>query len=194
MAYRSGTYVAFHARGTTNPTASDIKYYNTMKMWDASKTIEFGFTDSHDKTAAVRDSSKRLTLKRRLQERLDNSKQLVLIVTSDTKLDTDWVPFEITYAIDDKKLPIIAVYPGYRAVMDPNQLFRLWPPALSARILNGRANVVHIPFKKEPLLDAIGQFSVHDKSPSGPLACYTASSHRNWDLMNLYEQGGNHRT
>jgi len=28
MAYHNGTYVAFHAGGTTDPTASDIKYYN----------------------------------------------------------------------------------------------------------------------------------------------------------------------
>ena len=74
MAYRNGTYVAFHAGGTSDPTASDIKYYNTMKMWDANKTIDFKFTDSHDKTSAVRDSSKRATLERALMARLHDSK------------------------------------------------------------------------------------------------------------------------
>ena len=31
MAYRNGTYVAFHAGGITDPTESDIKYYNLLK-------------------------------------------------------------------------------------------------------------------------------------------------------------------
>lgn len=51
MAYRNGTYVAFHAGGTSDPTKSDIKYYNTMKMWDASKHIEFKLCDSHEKNS-----------------------------------------------------------------------------------------------------------------------------------------------
>ena len=85
MAYRNGTYVAFHAAGTTDPTASDIKYYNMMKAWDANDSFDFTFTNSHDKTAAVRDSSKRATLERLIKERLNNSKNFVLIITDITK-------------------------------------------------------------------------------------------------------------
>lgn len=33
MAYRNGTYIAFHAEGKTDPTASDIKYYRMLKAW-----------------------------------------------------------------------------------------------------------------------------------------------------------------
>ncbi len=193
MAYRNGTYVAFHAEGTTDPTASDIKYYNLMKAWEGSKSIEFSFTDSHDKTAAVRDSSKRATLKSRLKERLNNSKHLVLILTSNTKNDTDWVPFEIQYAIDNCNLPVIAVYPEYRVVMNPSGLSHLWPSALASRISNSQANVIHTSFAQGPLLDAIGQFSIHDKKPNGTQVHYTAQAHRNWQLMNIHEQEQNYR-
>jgi hypothetical protein len=31
MTYRNGTYVAFHANKTKQPTESDIKYYNLLK-------------------------------------------------------------------------------------------------------------------------------------------------------------------
>ena len=41
MAYRNGTYVAFHAEGTNVPTDSDIKYYNLLKMWTAKKDDDF---------------------------------------------------------------------------------------------------------------------------------------------------------
>lgn len=192
MAYRNGTYVAFHAGGTTDPTASDIKYYNMMKAWDASKSIEFSFTDSHDKTSSVRDSSKRATLERRLKERLNNSKHLVLILTSNTRNDTDWVPFEIQYAIDDCKIPVIAVYPDYRVVVAPGGLSHLWPSALASRISNSQAHVIHIPFAQAPLLDAIGRFSIHDMSPNGSQVHYTTQAHRDWRLMNVYEQDQNY--
>jgi hypothetical protein len=32
------------------PTESGVKFYNTLKMWDANKNIDFGFVNSHDKT------------------------------------------------------------------------------------------------------------------------------------------------
>ena len=41
MAYRNGTYIAFHANGTNVPIDSDIKYYNLMKAWTAKKDDDF---------------------------------------------------------------------------------------------------------------------------------------------------------
>jgi hypothetical protein len=82
MAYRNGTYVAFHAGGTTDPTASDIRYYNTMKMWSPNKKVDFTLINSHEKTSVVRDSSSKKTLRRSLVTRLKNSKHMVLILTA----------------------------------------------------------------------------------------------------------------
>jgi hypothetical protein len=106
MAYRNGTYVAFHANNTTQPTESDIKYYNLLKAWNVRKDNEFYFTNSHDKAAAERDSSKRATLEASLKSRLQNSKNMVLVIGETTKEDADWVPFEIRYAIDQCEIPI----------------------------------------------------------------------------------------
>ena len=41
MAYRNGTYIAFHANGTNIPVESDIKYYNLIKAWTAKKDDDF---------------------------------------------------------------------------------------------------------------------------------------------------------
>ena len=115
MAYRNGTYIAFHAGGTMDPTASDIKCYRMLKAWHEHDDIEFEFINSHDKVAGVRDTSTKATLRRSLVERLNKSKNMVLIIGSTTRLDTDWVPFEIGYAVDACKIPIIAAYIGYEA-------------------------------------------------------------------------------
>src|SRR6266478_327669 len=110
MAYRSGTYVAFHAAGTSQPGKSDMDYYNLLKAWTARTDDDFTMINSHDKASAVRDTSKRQTLRDSLLERLRNSKNLVLIIGKTTRLDTDWVPFEIASAIDTYEIPIIAAY------------------------------------------------------------------------------------
>lgn len=110
MAYRNGTYVAFHANGTNIPGKSDIDYYNLMKAWSAKTDDDFTMNNSHDKASAVRDTSKKATLRASLLERLRNSKNMVLIIGETTQLDDDWVPFEISSAVDTYKIPIIAAY------------------------------------------------------------------------------------
>ena len=182
MAYRNGTYVAFHANGTDMPANSDIKYYNLMKAWTAKTDDAFTMVNSHDKASAVRDSSKRITLRASLLMRLRNSKNLVLIVGKTTRFDTDWVPFEIRNAVDTYRLPIIAAYPGYEWVTAPGALSVLWPAALAARIRNKTARVIHIPFKKQPLKSAISTYS-HDSLPNSALSFYTAETYKRWGIM-----------
>lgn len=182
MAYRNGTYVAFHANGTDIPTNSDIKYYNLMKGWTEKTDDDFTMANSHDKTSSVRDSSKKATLRASLQERLRNSKNMVLIIGDTTRFDTDWVPFEIEQALDNYKIPIIAAYTGYDFILAPNQLSSLWPAALASRISNNTARIIHVPFKKEPVKAAIGQFT-HDALPSGPLTYYVRDAYVGWGLV-----------
>lgn len=184
MTYRNGTYVAFHAGGTTDPTASDIKYYNTMKMWSANKKIDFTLINSHEKTSAVRDSSTKETLRRSLVTRLNNSKHMVLILTAMTKKDTDWVPFEIAHAVDACQIPIIATYPDYDAILAPADLASYWPAALASRIANCTARVIHIPFKLPAVLDAIGQFGVLNTAyPTNGYGFYNRETQVGWGLI-----------
>jgi hypothetical protein len=76
------------------------------------------------------------------------------------------VPFEIEQAADTYKIPIIAAYTvSEKPIRTPTALSGYWPRALEVRINNGTANVLHIPFKKEALKDAIN-FS-HDNPPLG---------------------------
>ncbi|RYZ60733.1 MAG: hypothetical protein EOP09_20810 [Proteobacteria bacterium] len=138
-----------------------------MKAWTAKNDDSFAMCNSHEKTAAVRDSSSRERLATVLLERLKNSKNMVLIIGETTQLDDDWVPFEISRAVDRFKIPIIAAYTGIAyPIRDPSGLRPKWPNSLATRIDNGTAHVIHIPFKKPPLLDAIGQFS-HNALPKG---------------------------
>lgn len=177
MAYRNGTYIAFHAGGTTDPTASDIKYYRLLKAWHEHDDVEFRFVNSHEKASAVRDTSKKETLRRSLQLRLNNSRNMVLIVGETTRQDTDWVPFEIEYAVDTCRIPIIAAYPGYEVITAPSELSYLWPSTLAARIRSAAARVIHVPFKQRLLNRAIRSFHLSNPPP-GSLTYYTIEAHR----------------
>jgi hypothetical protein len=184
MAYRNGTYIAFHADGNNIPGGkSDIDYYNMLCAWDANKNHDFKLVNSHEKTSSVRDNSKKETLRKSLLERLRNSKNMVLIIGETTRLDSDWVPFEIEKAIDEYGLPIIVAYTTYSgAIRKPDAFSELWPSALKKRIQNGSASAIHIPFKQAPLFDAIDQFS-HDKLPiGGGMGIYSNEAYRQWNI------------
>lgn len=184
MAYRSGTYIAFHADGTNIPGGnSDIDYYNLLCAWDANKNHEFKLVNSHEKASAVRDDSKKATLRASLLERLRNSRNMVLIIGDTTRFDTDWVPFEIEKAVDAYGLPIICAYTGIsKAIRNPVALSGYWPLALKARIENKTASAIHLPFKQAPLYDAIDQLS-HDNLPvGGGLTVYSDEAYRGWGI------------
>lgn len=178
MAYRNGTYIAFHANDTPNPSESDMKFYLTLKMWKVRNESDFKFVNSHEKRQ-VRDWSTKQTLRRALQERLNNSKHLLLIIGSTTRFDTDWVPFEIEHAVDNCDIPIIAAYTGYEMIMAPKELSHLWPKALADRINNKSARVIHVPFKKEPIADAVSQFDFN-KPPKSSLSHYSRDAYINF--------------
>ena len=91
MAYRNGNYAAFYVDepfGEGNlgaHSAPDFVYYHTLGAWKA-RDWSFPFNDSHGKNYNVRDGSDwEGTLKPRLRERLRNSKNIVLFLSSHTR-------------------------------------------------------------------------------------------------------------
>lgn len=173
MANRTGVYIAFDGLGKTNPAESDFKYYSTMQAWSAWKNIDFKFVNSHEKTAAIRDTSLRSTLESRIRERLAASKNCIVILSDDTRKSGSMLSYEIEKAVDFYKIPLICVYTGYEKINAPLELYNRWPNSLATRINDGTANAIHVPFKKEILLTAINQFWVNGGSPGGPLVTYT---------------------
>ncbi len=186
---RTGVYVAFHGGGTTDPTAphSDIKHYNMMKAWHDNKKIDFSFSNSHDRTGSVRDSSLKATLERALKTRLLESKSLVLITSPNTRRDTDWVEFEIKYAADDCQIPIICAYPNQRVLTSTAGVRHLWPDSLARRIDADKVKTLHVPFLLEPLKAAINTFSVHNP-PNYAQTCYTEEAYRGWGISENYQR------
>jgi len=191
MANRTGTYVAFDGLNQTDPTKSDFRYYSTIQAWDANNKIDFKFVNSHDKTNAVRDTSTRETLEARIRERLSVSKNMLVILSSDTRKSGSMLVYEIEQAVDTYKLPLICVYTGYRVVRYVDQLSSRWPTALSTRIGNEAAKAIHIAFAQKPIFDAIGQFGVNGKVPATAKNYYRPDVYKEWGLLYAWEDEGN---
>jgi hypothetical protein len=76
MPYRNKTFVSF--------ASEDIHCYRMMCAWRENESIEFDFHDAHDLNTAL-DTSQPDTIRRRLRERLANTKQIVLLVGDKTR-------------------------------------------------------------------------------------------------------------
>ncbi|MGC7946838.1 TIR domain-containing protein [Bacillus sp. II_CA] len=179
MAYRNGVYAAFDGQGTTNPTESDIRYFRLLKIWAEEKGADFKYIDSHEKTRAVRDSSKKETLQRVLRERLNNSKVMFLILTNDTNYDRGFLNYEIEQALDTYNLPIIIAYPQISEAKITSQwstLEKRWPKSLKQRLNDTSRDDIsclHIHFNKELAKRALEHMTVHDKRFIGSRLVYS---------------------
>ena len=180
---RTGTYVAFDGLGQTNPSKSDFRYYATLKAWTANRNIEFRFVDSHEKTYAVRDTSTKATLYSRIRQRLGASKNMLVIISQNTRYTGSVLTYEIAQAIDVYKLPLIIAYPGHSVICNVNELSNLWPKALAERIDTLGIEAIHIAFEKEPILNAINRFTVNGEHLTSGKNYYSRESYIEWGLV-----------
>ena len=158
-----------------------MEFMLRLMAWSENKKINFSFIDSHQKTYKVLDSSTRETLLSRLDERLRNSKLLLLIVTSNTINSSDIVDHEINRAVESYKIPIIVVYTNYDLIksVTPQLKYQL-PRSLQKHIENNQCKVLFIPFKVRAIDCAIRQFGVNQiTSYANGVYCY--SEVKSWD-------------
>lgn len=95
-----------------------------MKAWKQNENISFSFIDAHDLRQA-RDTSLESTIKRRLRERLLNSKVLVVLIGQQTRYLYRFVRWEMEQALS-LGVPIIGVNLNGKRSMDHD----LCPPII----------------------------------------------------------------
>ena len=162
-------YSAFYVSEPFNESSlgahatKDFCYYNMLKAWKGSDN-SFPFNNSHDTTYNVRDDSDwESTLKPRLRERLRNSKNVILFLSSNTANSTA-LREEIDYAINTLTLPIIVIYPELKSKADLltvdhkslNTIVKnLWDKLPVFRDSKSKVPVLHVPMTKEDIKAAL---------------------------------------
>lgn len=183
MAYRNGNYSAFYVSEPFNESSlgahatKDFVYYNILRAWKGDDST-FPFNDSHNKNYNVRDSSDwETTLKPRIRERIRNSKNIILFLSSLTK-SSRAIREEIDYGINDQGLPVIVIYPEYGQKSDiincqsetlRKQITDLWDRLPIFRDSKHIVPTMHIPNKKNLIRKALNDpdFMVASKCKAG---------------------------
>lgn len=182
MAYRNGNYSAFYVDEPFNDnlgahSTRDFVSYNLLRAWKGADS-KFPFNDSHNKNYNVRDGSDwEKTLKPRIRERLRNSKNIVLFLSSITK-NSRALREEVDYGINIQGLPVIVVYPDYSEKSDiiicatqniRQQIKNLWDKLPKFRDSMGTVPTMHIPNKKALIRKALEDpdFMVNTKCSAG---------------------------
>jgi hypothetical protein len=141
MSYKNKTYVMFDAD-------TDIHWYRLMTAWKENENIDFNFHNAHELNK-LRKSASEEQIKRKLRERLNNTKQAILLVGENTKNLYKFVRWEIEVAIS-MDIPIVAVN------LDKiNSETDKTPP-----ILKNEAYFVSVPFDLEKIKYALDHFPV----------------------------------
>lgn len=156
MAYRNKTYVAFDAD-------NDMQYYRLMKAWAGNSSIDFDFYDAHEINYS-HDWAQTESIKRQLNERLENSKLFILLIGQSTKRLTRFVEYEVETAIR-MGLPIICINLNDAKTQDGYEpsWFGTYPR-------------VHVPFKERAIRYAIDNWPNDDRSNHGRGAYYYPDS------------------
>lgn len=129
MSHSDRTYIIFDGD-------NDMWAYAYMKGWKENDKIDFDFSDSHDIKPMTSNTQNEQYIKGVLKERLNNSKQFIVLIGKKTKNLYKFVRWEIEIALSLGLPPIVVNLNDKRAI-DPD----LCPP-----ILKG-VNAIHIPFK-----------------------------------------------
>ena len=183
MAYRNGNYSAFYVNEPFNESnlgahaTRDFVYYNMLRAWKGADS-SFPFIDSHSKNYNVRDGSDwEQTLKPRIRDRISNSKNLILFLSSITK-NSRALREEIDYGIHTKSLPVIVVYPEYSEKSGiincssktvRQQIKNLWDELPIFRDSMNEVPTLHVPNKKSLIKKALenNKFEVSTKRDPG---------------------------
>lgn len=180
MADRTANYSAFYVKTPFDESnlganaTPDFVYYNQLRAWKGADST-FPFVDAHAKTYNVRDDSSWDTLKKRLHERLDASKNIVLFLSSNTK-NSQALREEIEYGINTKGLPVIVIYPDFKEKSDicgvtgiRKQVVDLWSVLPIFRDNMSKVATLHVPYKKALITNALkdNDFKVQTMTKAG---------------------------
>ncbi len=156
MTRRTKSYIAFDGD-------ADLMSYRTIQGWSADPRHPFVLNDAHELNYA-RDDSLPESICRQLQERLDVSRNFVLIVGSATNKNRKGImQYEIRYALRNV-LPIFLVFKGYSST-DGYDWTKLWANVLYPmlplvlREWSGDKYCLLSPFTREVIVGAIEQYS-----------------------------------
>ena len=140
MPYRNKTYVCFDAD-------NDIHYYRLMLAWKQTDNTYFQFHNAHDLNRLLPTSNEE-TIKRKLRERLRNTKMFIVLIGQSTQYLYKFVRWEMEQALG-LDIPIIGVNLNGKRQKDEDRC----PPIIRDKL------VIHVSFNARIIQYALENWS-----------------------------------
>lgn len=166
MGFRDKTYVIFDGD-------NDMYAYAYMKGWKKNENMDFDFEDAHDLNE-IRNGTQEVTVKRKLRERLANTKQACVLVGQNTKNLYRYVRWEIEVC-QESDIPLVVVNLNDKRIIDYDRC-----PAI---LLDSPA--MHVGYRAKIIKHALDEFCPLYKTyykPKGNNWIYPESTYRNLGL------------
>ncbi len=170
MAYRNKTYVCFDAD-------QDMNYYTMLLAWSENDKFDFEIYNAHE-INNLRKYSNEETIKRKLLERLKNSKVMIVLVGEKTKNLYKYVRWEIEKAIE-LDIPIIAV----NIVKDSNGKYNRKLDDTNCPKILKETMALHVAFREKILSKAIEEWPSAYKDPKYSYYYYEDYVYRTFGIM-----------
>lgn len=193
MAQTDRTYIAFFGNGgEDDPAYPDSDMFQKIRAWTGRGDEDFWFTHRNDKAAVGSfDLKLKELLRADMAAHLKKSRNVLVVLgkppTLLSKRLGEWMDNEISYAVDECKLPLIIAYTEVHSpIIQPgtdSDIAKYWPNALRSRVVNQIAGAIHIPFQPGPLKTAVDYFSPYAFPNDGSLGWYTEDTYASWDLL-----------
>jgi hypothetical protein len=162
MSYRNKTYVIFDAD-------NDMWAYAYMRGWKNNERVDFDFYDAHEVNKLL-DGSSEETVKRKLRERLANTKQAIVLIGDETKDLYRYVRWELDTCLG-LEIPIVAAnLNGMRSIDEAH-----CPSIIK------RERVMHVAFKLKIIKYALDDFCENVSQYNGMTDLY----YKDWVYGNL---------
>ena len=184
MPSSTGTYIISDTPAQHVDWPVRSSYVLLLESWMENQGFSLKARDNFASPASLSFNSPKKIISHNIVSQLKSSKQCVLILTKNTKKLTGIIPFELTYAIDECKLPLIIMYPDYESITSPQKLSMYWPKELKSRIENRQVKAIHIPFLRLPARDALRRFHLNGKQclPNG-YGHFNTKAYQDWGLQ-----------
>ena len=144
-------YACFHAMGCKNPAVTDLKYYFLLRAWGRKAPLAQAFIDIHE--VEPRFDPRTSDVRHELAKRMERSDVLLLILSERTAGSGGWISWEIEFASQQRRLPIVCAYTGRVHSHEHSSCTAWWPEALRNAARASALRIEHVPFRPHALAE-----------------------------------------
>ena len=157
------TYVAYDAVGILDHENSNLVTFRQLQAWQKMRPNRFRFVNMEEiNFSSEHEDMVDSTVKNRLLALMAKADNLLVLVSSNTNVESPILNWQISKAVNRFHLPVVIAYVGKQQLGDKSveDNWAKLPGKIRKYIGRDSARMCHIPLTQDKLERALGTFSV----------------------------------